>query len=119
MEACCSFKTIVGTCCGFDAKDRKRQTEIVPLLSCSKDVSNHLSTLSFSGSENEIDLILSRVAFLVVEQDAEFPKRFQAMVSPKEVGLKVIEVWASKSHLSYCAILACLFLLVQVGIFLK
>ena len=62
MEACCSFKTIVDSCCGFDAKDRKRQTEIVPLLSCSKDISNHLSTLSFSGPENEIDLILSRAA---------------------------------------------------------
>lgn len=56
MEACCSFKTIVGSSCGFDAKDRKRQTEIVPLLSCTKDITKHLSTLSFSGPENEIDL---------------------------------------------------------------
>lgn len=63
MEACCSFKTIVGSSCSFDAKDRKRQTEIVPLLSCTKDISRHLSTLSFSGIENEVDLILSRVGF--------------------------------------------------------
>lgn len=62
MEACCSFKTIVGSSCGFHAKDRKRQTEIVPLLSCTKDITNHLSTLSFSGPENEIDLILSRAS---------------------------------------------------------
>ena len=62
MEACCSFKTIVGSSCGFDAKDRKRQTQIIPLLSCTKDISKHLSSLSFSGPENEIDLILSRVA---------------------------------------------------------
>ena len=30
MEACCSFKSLVGSSCGFDAKDRKRQTQIVP-----------------------------------------------------------------------------------------
>ncbi len=61
MEECCSFKTIVGSSCSFDAKDRKRQTEIVPLQSCTKDISKHLSTLSFSGPQNEVDLILSRV----------------------------------------------------------
>ena len=70
MEACCSFKTIVGSCCGFDAKDRKRQTEIVPLLSCSKNISKHLSALSFSGPENEIDLILSRAALYDKSEDS-------------------------------------------------
>lgn len=62
MELCCSFKSIVGSSCGSDPKDRKRQTQIVPLLSCTKDISKHLSSLSFSGPENEVDLILSRVA---------------------------------------------------------
>lgn len=60
MEACCSFKTIVGSNCGFDAKDRKRQTEIIPLMSCSKDIEKHLYALNFFGPENEVDLILSR-----------------------------------------------------------
>ena len=47
MEACWSFKSLVGSSCGFDAKDRKRQNQIVPLLvSCSKDI---------SGPQNEID----------------------------------------------------------------
>jgi hypothetical protein len=62
MEACCSFKTVVGSSCGFDPKDRKRQTESVPLLSCAKDITKHLSALSFSGPQNEIDLILSRAS---------------------------------------------------------
>ncbi len=70
MEACCSFRTIVGSSCSFDAKDRKRQTEIVPLLSCTKDISRHLSTLSFSGLENEVDLILSRVGLYGKSKDS-------------------------------------------------
>ena len=51
MEACWSFKSLFGSSCGFDAKDRKRQNKIVPLVSCSKDI---------SGPQNEIDLILCR-----------------------------------------------------------
>ena len=62
MEACCTFKSIVGSSCGFDAKDRKCQTQIIPLVSCTKNISKHLLSLSFSGPENEIDLILSRAA---------------------------------------------------------
>ena len=63
MEACCSFKSIVGSPRGYDAKDRKRQTKIIPLLSCSKDITGHLSSHRFSGVKDEIDFILSRVAW--------------------------------------------------------
>ena len=70
MEECCSFKTIVGSSCSFDAKDRKRQTEIVLLQSCTKDISKHLSTLSFSGPQNEVDLILSRVGLYGKSKDS-------------------------------------------------
>ena len=34
MEGCCSFEVIVGRVCGCNPKDRKRNSEIVPLLSC-------------------------------------------------------------------------------------
>ena len=34
MEGCCSFDVIVGRVCGCNPKDRKRNSEIVPLLSC-------------------------------------------------------------------------------------
>ena len=68
MEACCSLKSLVGSSCGFDAKDRKRhgQTQIVriPFLSCTKNISKHWSTLSFSGLQNEIDLIQSGAALV-------------------------------------------------------
>ena len=65
MEACCSLKSLAGSSCGFDAKDRKRQTQIVriPFLSCTK---NHLKALvdrlSFSELQNEINLVLSRAS---------------------------------------------------------
>ena len=61
MEACCSFKSIVGGICGFDLKDRKQNIQIIPLISCTKDISRHNSTYNFSGIKNEIELILSRV----------------------------------------------------------
>ena len=66
MEACCSLKSLVGSSCGFDAKDRKRQTQIVriPFLSCTKNISKHWSTLSFSGLQNEIDLVQSGAALV-------------------------------------------------------
>ena len=64
MEACCSLKSLVGSSCGFDAKDGKHQTQIVrlPFLSCIRNISRHWSTLSFSGLQNEINLVLSRAA---------------------------------------------------------
>jgi hypothetical protein len=64
MEACCSFKSIVGGICGFDLRDRKQSTEIIPLITCTKDISKHKTTYNFSGIENEIELILVWDCFL-------------------------------------------------------
>ena len=62
MEGCCSFKAIVGGVCGYNLKDRKRDTEIAPLLSCNKDTDRHKSTYKFTGPEDEVELILCRAA---------------------------------------------------------
>ena len=62
-EVCCSFKSIVGGQCSFDRKDRKGDTRVIPLLSCQKDISGHLSTYKFCGPENKVDLILYRASF--------------------------------------------------------
>lgn len=62
MEICCSFKSIVGRVCGFDRKDRKQETEVVPLLACTKQISSHTESYHFSGIKDEVDLILSRAA---------------------------------------------------------
>ena len=62
MEVCCSFKSLVGGICGSDSRDRKHEVQVVPLTSCTKDIANHLASFSFSGPQNEIDLILCRAA---------------------------------------------------------
>ena len=62
MEVCCTFKPTVGGVCGSDCRDRNYEVQVVPLQSCTKDIVNHLVTWSFSGSESEIELILSRAA---------------------------------------------------------
>ena len=62
MEGCCSFKSLVGGVCGYNIRDRKRDTEIVPLLSCNKNIASHKSAFKFTGPEDEIDLILCLAA---------------------------------------------------------
>ena len=66
MEVCCSFKSIVGGICGSDSRDRKHEVRVVPLMSCRKDIANHLASFSFSGPVNEVDLILCRAAIFKV-----------------------------------------------------
>ena len=41
MEASCSFKFIVGSACSYDRQDRSKLFEVVPLVSCNKDVQGH------------------------------------------------------------------------------
>ena len=65
-EICCSFKSIVEGQCSFDRKDREGDTRVIPLLSCQKDISGHLSMYKFSGPENEVDLILCRAGFRIL-----------------------------------------------------
>ena len=43
MEASCSFKFIVGSACSYDRQDRIKLFEVVPLVSCNKDVQGHKS----------------------------------------------------------------------------
>ena len=60
MEVCGSFKTITGGICGSDSRDRKKDIQVVPLSACSKDIENHLSSYSFTGPVNEVELIFCR-----------------------------------------------------------
>ena len=61
MDVCCSFKPLVGGQCSFDRRDRCQSIEIVPLLSCSKDI-----TRQFKDVKSEGDLILARTAMFTV-----------------------------------------------------
>lgn len=69
MDVCCSFKSLVGGQCSFDRRDRNRSTEIVPLLSCTKDVAQHKSLWQFQGVESEVELILARAAMFTTPQN--------------------------------------------------
>ena len=42
----------------MDSRDRKQEIHVVPLLTCSKDISKYMSVLSFTGPEDKVDLIL-------------------------------------------------------------
>ena len=42
MDVCCSFKSLFcGQCLAFDRRDRKQSMDIVPLLSCTKNITQH------------------------------------------------------------------------------
>ena len=60
MEVCCTFRSIAGGVCGADSRARKQEIRVIPLVTCSKDISKHMSMLSFTGPEDEVDLILCR-----------------------------------------------------------
>lgn len=54
MEACSSFKSIVGGICSFDLRDQKQSTQIIHLITCTKNVSKHKTTYNFFGIENKL-----------------------------------------------------------------
>ena len=56
----CTFSLLVGGECGADPKSKTASRKIVPLVSCSKNISSHKKQLHFSGCETEIELILAR-----------------------------------------------------------
>ena len=69
MDVCCSFKSLVGGQCSFDRRDRSQSLEIVPLLSCTKDITRHKSLWQFQDVKNEVDLILARAALFTMPQN--------------------------------------------------
>ena len=64
MEASCSFKFIVGSACSYDRQDRIKLFEVVPLVSCNKDVQGHKSVSCFAGVKSESELNLARACIL-------------------------------------------------------
>ena len=55
-----SFKFIVRSACLYDRQDRSKLFEVVPLVSCNKDVQGHKSAWCFAGVKNESELNLAR-----------------------------------------------------------
>ena len=69
MEVCCSFKTIVKKICGSDSRDEKQDVTVIPWVSCTRDITKHLRSFTFSGPENEIDFILSCAVIFKIPVD--------------------------------------------------
>ena len=69
MEVCCSFKSVVGGPCSFDRRDRTRAREIVPLLSCTKQIDQHKTSYGFQDIGNEVELILARSAMFSMPEN--------------------------------------------------
>ena len=58
----CSFGDILGSACGDTRRMPKEGKRVVPLLSCSNDISTHLKNLKIPRNINsEATLILSRI----------------------------------------------------------
>lgn len=58
----CTFSLLVSGECGPDSRSRSPSSQVVPLASCNKSISNHKKLLKFSGCETEVELILARSA---------------------------------------------------------
>ena len=69
MDFFCFLRSVVGGICGYDKKDRNRDTQTVLLSSCNKDILKHTSALGFSGIEYEVELILCRAGIFKHEVD--------------------------------------------------
>jgi len=65
------LKSLVGGQCSFDRRDRSQSIEIVPLLLCSKDITQHKSLWQFQDVKSEVDLILARAAMFTVPQNVD------------------------------------------------
>lgn len=67
----CSFKSIVGTSCSHARRDRSRSREVIPLASCTNDITAHKSSFAFSGVETEKELILVRSGLFYLNPNDE------------------------------------------------
>ena len=58
MDINCSFQRIVGGHCTL--VKRSQVSDIIPLLSCKRDISGHKKAVGISDVESEVELILAR-----------------------------------------------------------
>jgi hypothetical protein len=62
--------------CGSDSRDQTHELKVIPLLSCSGNISKHLAFFGFSGPENEVDLILSRADLISECQNGRLLEKY-------------------------------------------
>ena len=69
MEAKCSFSGIVGGSCTYERRDRAKNTEVIPLLQCNREIAGHKSTWKIADVETEVELILARAAIFTFPEN--------------------------------------------------
>ena len=72
QDGCLLFIQVTSWCSeqsSFDRRDRSHSFEVVPLLSCTKDITRHKSLWQFQDVNNEVDLILARAALFTMPQN--------------------------------------------------
>ena len=71
MEINCSFQRIVGGQCSQDKRSQAKEKDslILPLLSCGKDICAHAHSVGVTDVESEIDLILARASMFTAPDE--------------------------------------------------
>ena len=62
MEVKCSLNGIVGGSCTYERRDWGKNTEVIPLLHCNREIVGHKSTWEIADVETEVELILVRAS---------------------------------------------------------
>ena len=73
MNACCSFKNykFVTDTCSNDRSDHGKNTDVISLVSCDKDISGHTSFLSITDVNSEKELLLARACIFSPPRDIQ------------------------------------------------
>ena len=69
MEAKCSFNVIVGGSCTYERRDRGKNTEVIPLLHCNREIAGHKSTWENADVETVVELILARASMFTLPKN--------------------------------------------------
>lgn len=69
MEAKCSFSGIVGGSCTYERRDRAKNTEVIPLVHCNREIAGHKSTWEIADVETEVELILARASIFTFPEN--------------------------------------------------
>ena len=69
MEGKCSFSGIVGGSCTYERRDRAKNTEVILLLHCNREIAGHKSTWKIGDVESEVELILARAAIFTFPEN--------------------------------------------------
>ena len=71
MEINCSFQRIVGGQCSQDKRSQAKEKDslILPLLSCGRDICAHAQSVGVTDVQSEIDLILARASMFTAPDE--------------------------------------------------